>query len=382
MLPIVAFVTLQTKPTEFAEAWDKATRIISQSFYAKATRSEEMKKTFAKWEPKAKAATSRVEFGQVMNAMISEFHDSHFGFLGNDEQGYYLFDGLSKSFSTTKKGEEMPHIGAWFHTAKGGYSIQMLLEGGPAATAGLRKGDVIATIDGEPFSPVQSLASRVNKDAKLEVIRHGKRMTVTVQPKSEPGLDVFLNATRTSAHLIESGKKKYGYIHLWTQGTENFITALHNAVSRFQETDGFILDLRDGFGGRPEKYADPFFRPDVKLEWGMQGNNMVQHYGYGKPLMVLINEGSRSAKEVLSYILKKSKRATLIGHNTAGAVLGTTPLRLNEWSFLEVPMVTVKADGDVLEGKGVAPHIVVPEEYDEQGNDLVIKKAVEVLDHK
>ena len=371
--------TLVRGPQELTEAWDKATRIITQGFYAKATRGEEMKKIFAKWEPKAKSAANREEFGKVMNAMIDDFQDSHFAFLGNDSQGYYLFDGLSKIFAK-KDGEPMPHIGAWFRATPTGQQVQMLLEGGPAAKAGLRKGDIVVSADGTAFHPINSLKDK--SEVALTYVRKGKNTQVKVAPLVQPGIKMFLDATNRSARVIESGGKKYGYIHLWTQGGEDFVNAVHSAVARFQSTDGFILDLRDGFGGRPERYADPFFRPEVVLDWTIQGVQQKQYYGYGRPLVVIINEGSRSAKEVLSFILKKSKRATLVGHNTAGAVLGTTPLRLNEWAFLEVPIATVTADGVNLEDKGVAPDVYVKDEFDDAGTDLMLKKAVEVLSKK
>jgi len=106
---------------------------------------------------------------------------------------------------------------------------------------------------------------------------------------------------------------------------------------------------------------------------------MHQMLGYQKPLVLLINEGSRSAKEVLSYVFKKSRRATLIGSNTAGNVLGTSPMRLNEWAYLEIPMVEVFTDGTRLEGKGVAPDIKVPVETDASGKDLYVESATKFL---
>jgi carboxyl-terminal processing protease len=149
-----------------------------------------------------------------------------------------------------------------------------------------------------------------------------------------------------------------------------------------RETDACILDLRDGFGGRPEGFADPFFRPEAKLEWKSPQLSYTELFGYQKPLVVLINGGSRSAKEVLSHILKTSKRATLIGSTTAGNVLGTFPLPISDWAYLEIPMVDVITDGIRLEGKGVAPDIAVDQEFTAEGKDLYLQRAVEFLTQK
>jgi carboxyl-terminal processing protease len=94
---------------------------------------------------------------------------------------------------------------------------------------------------------------------------------------------------------------------------------------------------------------------------------------------VLINGGSRSAKEILSFILKSSHRATLIGTTTAGNVLGTSPIRISDWAYLEIPVVDVSIDGVRLEKNGVQPDIMVPDGFDKAGKDVVIERAVQFL---
>ncbi|MBK9206168.1 MAG: hypothetical protein IPL73_27910 [Candidatus Obscuribacter sp.] len=54
---------------------------------------------------------------------------------------------------------------------------------------------------------------------------------------------------------------------------------------------------------------------------GKDGRTRTVNYCYDKPLVVLINEGSRSGKEIIAYALQKSKRAVLVGTNTAGYVV-------------------------------------------------------------
>src|SRR5205807_1760504 len=116
------------------------------------------------------------------------------------------------------------------------------------------------------------------------------------------------------------------YIHLWTMSNAAQSTELANSVfGKFKDTAGFILDIRDGFGGRPEGYGDPFFRPEVRLSWQSPMFTQQELFGYQRPLVVIINKGSRSAKEVFAFIMKSSKRATLIGEKTGGNVLGTFP---------------------------------------------------------
>lgn len=370
-----------TIDTDFAKLYDKCARLIRQVYWAKNERKAEMEQILESSKSAASSANNREDFTKAMISMIAKFKDSHFNFLPDDRQGYYTFEGLTKG----KDASEMPSIGAWFKTTPDGYTVQMVMEGGSAAEAGLRKGDMILSVDGQPFSPISSLRSKVDKSVVLRYSRGGTVKESKASVKSEPALKMFLDATRVSAKVIESGGKKIGYVHLWTMANTDFRDALSNIVyGKLKDTDAMILDIRDGFGGRPEGYGDPFFRPEVTIEWTMSGaaRPTRQLFGYQRPLVLLTNRGSRSAKEVFSAILKKSGRAILVGEPTSGDVLGTSPIRVSDWAYLEIPMVDVKVDGKRIERIGVTPDVAVPREFDEQGKDLYIEEALKVLAEK
>jgi carboxyl-terminal processing protease len=379
LAPLLLLLTHQTvAPPDFGKTWEKTAQSIQRSYYARESRKAEMEARLKQYAPLASKATSKEEFRDTVEKMIGEFKDSHFDLYTDADQGYYMMDALGKRDPTP-----MPEIGAWFKKTPFGFVVQMVLNGSAAEKAGLQKGDLVATADGQPFSPVDSLRPDVGKKVNLHIRRGAKELDIQADVASESALKMFLDATRASSRTIAAGSKKIGYIHLWTQANEDFKNTLISQVyNQLRDTDGFILDLRDGFGGRPEGYGDPFFRPEVNLDWKYPKGNMRELFGYQRPLVVLINGGSRSAKEVLSYIFKKSHRATLIGSNTAGNVLGTSPMRLNDWAILEIPMVEVYADGKRLEGVGVSPDIQVPREFDDSGKDLYIEAALEVLKKK
>jgi carboxyl-terminal processing protease len=95
---------------------------------------------------------------------------------------------------------------------------------------------------------------------------------------------------------------------------------------------------------------------------------------------MLVNNGSRSGKEILAYGFKKYKLGTLIGTKTAGAVVGGSPFLLEDGNLLYLAVIDVLVDGERLEGKGVIPDLEVPFtlEY-AQGKDPQLEKSVEVL---
>ncbi len=366
-----------SKGSDFAQAWSSVESAIRGRYFARQSRKDEMEALLAKYAPSAKAAKAEAEFSLAVNRMIDDFKDSHFDFFTKEDQGYYAMDGLIRQ----RNAAEMPHIGAWFRKDPDGYTVQMVLNGTQAEKSDLRKGDLVLAVNGRPFSPISSLGELVGKRAKLKVRRGAAELEKEVEVAKSAVPTLFLDATRDSARIIERDGKKLAYVHLWTMAGEEFRNALHGLVyGRFRDTDGFLLDIRDGFGGRPEGFGDPFFRPETSLEWKFgETAGSKQLFGYQRPLVLIVNEGSRSAKEVFSHIMKRSKRAVLVGSTTAGHVLGTFPQRIGDWAYLEIPMVDVIADGVRLEGKGVAPDIAVPREFDANGKDLFLERAIEVL---
>jgi carboxyl-terminal processing protease len=368
---------------DFGKTWDQVASAIRTRYYAREQRKSEMDGLLAQFGPRAKAAKSRAEFEDLTNEMIRDFHDSHFGFFTLSDQGYYLMDSLVRS----KSAKEMPEFGAWFASAPasgGGYTVTMVLDGSEAEKAGLRKGDVIVKVGDQPFTPIDSIAPLVGKSAQLTFQRAGKEMHAQVNVSSEAALPMFLDASKASSRVIDDHGRKIGYFHLWTLASTDFKNAMEGAVyGRLRDTDGFILDLRDGFGGRPEGYGDVFFRPNVWLDWKYSPKSGFRElYGYGRPLVVLINGGSRSAKEVMSYIFKRSGRAELVGQTTAGNVLGTFPQRLNDWAYIEVPVMDVITDGKRLEGVGVSPNVQVSPEFNSQGQDMDLQAGLREVERK
>jgi carboxyl-terminal processing protease len=255
-----------------------------------------------------------------------------------------------------------------------------VLDGSAAQKADLRKGDRVLMADGLPFMPIKSLAGNVGKTVQLDTLRSGRHVAPRVDVTSEPALGMFLKATQASERVIESEGRRIGYIHLWTQASPQFRSELANVIyGKFQDTDAMILDLRDGFGGSYDGYGDPLFRPDVDITTASPDSRSTSHYGYGRPLIVLINEGSRSAKEMFANLFKISKRAKLIGSRTAGNVLAAYPMEVASWAYLEIPAIDIQMNGVRLEKNGVMPDIEVPREFDESGKDLVLARALEEL---
>lgn len=374
--------------TDYSSAYDQFATAVRRNFYARETRGPEMEQRLKAAEPKAKAAKTKAEFSMVMNEMIEGFNDSHFHFYTDEDQGFYAMDAILKTGlirqANAPAAKPMPSIGVFFKPSPQGWVAGMVMEGSAAANAGVRKGDVFKSVGGSAFAPILPLKDWINQSPEFTLERGGREVKAKIEVKAENTLDMFANGTRRSARVIEQGGKKIGYIHIWTMVRDDFKTFMTSWVLNGpgRDTDAIIYDIRDGFGGRPEGYIDPFFMPPITMKWISPGFAQQQTIGYGKPVVVLINEGSRSAKEVVAKAFKDTGRATLVGKPTTGHVLGTYPIPLGNWAYGEVPMVELEVNGVKLEKNPVTPHITVEREIGEDGTDLALAKAVEVAVEK
>jgi carboxyl-terminal processing protease len=153
---------------------------------------------------------------------------------------------------------------------------------------------------------------------------------------------------------------------------------------KLRDSKGLIFDMRDGYGGAFFDDLDYFFRPPkaypTMTVYDRSGKRHSRYLFYDKPVVALINGGSRSGKELLSFALKQSGRAKLVGETTAGMVLGGRLFDINDRCALYLAVQGVEIDGQVLEGKGVRPDVEVKLPCVEKGlKDSQLEEARNIL---
>lgn len=359
------------------ENFDIIHRKIRSNFYDKKLHGVNWEEIGAKYRAKVQNDMPRREFVRVVNTMIEELHASHCELIADDDFGYYL---LPAVLNRDLDGHTAVHIGIMGRYEGSDYLVTGALDGSPALKAGINAGDRIQSAEGSPFTTIGSFRGREGKPTSLMVLKSGETQprTVEVTPRKENILRAFLEATKKSAKVILLDGRRMGYIHLWTMGHDAFKQEMDALIlGKLYNTDGLILDLRDGFGGSPFGFSEVFFTPDIEWEQDFRGVTQMRPSGYGKPMVVVTNSGTRSAKEFLSYAFKKSGRATLVGTTTAGAFLGANGFSFEPF-LLELSVVGLKLDGKVIEGKGVSPDIEVEPKatYTEQDSQLLKAKQV------
>ena len=159
--------------------------------------------------------------------------------------------------------------------------------------------------------------------------------------------------------------------------------AFEEAIStgRLKDVDAVIWDLRDGWGGMAQPGILDVFDPrgPTMTVTNRAGETNSINVKWRKPVVLLINGGTRSAKEILAYGFKKYGFGPVVGTRTKGDVLAARAFMLSDGSLLELAVDEVRVDGERLEGAGVAPTVEVPFtlEYS-NGADPQLDRAVEI----
>ena len=244
------------------------------------------------------------------------------------------------------------------------------LDGSPAAAAGIRPGDVIATIDNVPVNTT-TLADTIGRmrgkegtTVKIGILREGS---------SEP-LAFTLKRSRVqlrsvSSAMLEAG---YGYVRI-AEFSENTGEELTTALAGLGKKNGaplkgLVLDLRNNPGGVLEAavaVADAFLDSGVivsakgrteesKFEMRATPGDDLR----GAPIVLLVNGGSASAAEIVAGALKDHHRATLMGRTTfgKGSVQTVMPLGDDRAIKLTTSLYFTPA-GISINHRGIAPDI-------------------------
>ena len=263
------------------------------------------------------------------------------------------------------------------------------IEGTPAQKAGIKPKDQIIAIEGKPTKGMV-----VQEVVKL--LRGPKGSPVNVTVKSPGDKEPRVVTLIRDKVVVKSVKPELmpgniGYIKL-SQFQENTSLELKKALTEMQTDSGgsmkgIILDLRNNPGGLlseaievVDEFVDNGLIVSVK---GRSEGQTREHYATKSgdfekyPIVVIVNDGSASASEVVAEALQDSNRAVILGTNTFGKGSVQTIIRLDDGSGLKLTTAKFYApSGRSINEVGVTPDIVI--ENDKE-SDKQLEGAVNIL---
>jgi carboxyl-terminal processing protease len=376
---------------DFEQVWE----LVRDRFYDPGLHGLDWEAARTRYRPKATAASSREEAAAAINAMLGELGASHTHYYTPEDPAYYqlanIFAGALEHHGLRRlfpNGEvAYPGIGAFTEAdSRGGAFVTGVIEGAPAHEAGLLVGDEILSADSRPFRPVDSFLGKVGAPVSLQVRRTpgAAPVAISVTPADLHPDEMFLRGLKASARIIAAGNNaRIGYVHVWSYANYRYQSALEDLIGdgALKDADALIWDLRGGWGGAQPQYLDLFNprAPTMQVK-GRNGETGLVDVKWRKPVAMLINQGTRSGKEVLAYGFKEYRLGELVGQRTEGAVLAATAFLIGDDGLLLLAVEDVLVDGQRLEGIGVEPTIEV--KFDSRyaaGADPQLDRAVQVL---
>lgn len=272
----------------------------------------------------------------------------------------------------------------------GGVRIVDVYDGQPAARAGIRRNDVILKVDGQDITTLalNEIIARIRGPRGTQVT-----LTLLRPPAAEP-IEVVVRRERIELPLVSSKRLADNIVYV---KLDEFSAP---AAGKMEETlrtllrnrpKGLILDLRGNPGGLLDvavQIGSQFVgEGDILLERYQDGSE--RHYpaesgglATAIPLVVLVDEGSASASEIVAGAIQDAGRGPLLGTQTFGKGSVQLPITLSDGSMLRVTRARwFTPKGRAIHGTGLTPNIVVERSDADRsaGRDPQLDRAVQYL---
>ncbi|WP_222985454.1 carboxy terminal-processing peptidase [Psittacicella gerlachiana] len=320
-------------------------------------------------------------FNKFMNVYVIGGADTHSAFFPAEKQQVFT-DNISRSFVG---------IGVSIKTNDDGtFQVVQVLPGGPAAKqGGIDKDDEIIAIsqDNRNWQSVEGFTS----DRVVSLIKGKANTKVYLRLLSTDGYTKVVSIVRGEVEKSDSiakiktytsGGKKYGILSF-----SNFYLGvaddIRNLLNRNRDLSGLIIDLRGNGGGLVEELLkmselffgaySPIFQVSSSPSQIVGNVKLSSPFNFGKkeqiftqPIIVLVDELSASASEILSAAMQDYRRGIIVGRTTYGKGTVQAPNPISDFSNDGISLITIqkffRLTGKATQFNGVTPDVILAEE--------------------
>lgn len=303
---------------------------------------------------------------------------------GNDPYAFFYSPQGYRSFQELTTGK-FSGIGVWLKKKGPRLVVVSVLPSTPALAAGMRNGDVIESVDGQNVKGVTT-------DDAVALIKGpaGTEVTLGVRRGSE---QITLDIEREQIELpnlqARLTKERLGYIRLFgfARNAGDQVRAEVEGL-RTKGAEGVILDLRDNGGGlfsEAIEVASAFIEDGEVVTYRTGGQDDIVYEATGDafedlPLVVLVNEGTASASEIVAGALQDRDRAIVIGTTTYGKGSVQEVVPLSDSSAMKFTTAAyLTPNGQNIDGTGISPDVEVKSDLATM-DDEQFRRAVEILE--
>jgi len=321
----------------------------------------------------------------AIKGYVAGLNDEYSEYITKEEMDEYMQDAIGKYVG----------IGVYImnNTETNQIVVLMPMKGSPAEEAGIKSGDVITKVDGvaytgEELSKASSaLKSEEGTKAKIEILRDGKTLNIEVERRE-------VKVNHIEAEVIEN---KIGYMEISTfdEGCyDEFVKKWEELKSK--NVTSLIIDLRNNGGGIVEESTDI---ADMMVEKGKTllitaSKNKEEHITKAEkekvidiPIVILVNENTASASEILTAAIKENNdNVKIVGTTTFGKGVIQTIFTLTDGSGMKLTTNEYYTPNhNIINKVGIKPDIEVKLQEDqdiynvERENDTQLNKAIEIL---
>lgn len=366
------------------EKWyDEVWTIVNNEFYDKTYNGQDWNIWRNRYDKKLKTESDAII---AINTMIRSLDDNYSHFIPPVKNKAAMDNLAGKAYG----------LGLVIQQANNSLLITSLEENSPAIKSGLKCGDIIEAINntsikGLPFEESTKLLNgKVGDKFVLKIKRKDEGLKDYTLTYSEYEIDsIDLEATGTNIKI----PKDIVYIRIESFGNRKVAHQLYNNVKGRKDLKGLIIDLRDNGGGLVDRAATVgnMFIQNAKIVTIVDRNGKEdvikanEHLLSDVPIVILINENSASASEILAAAFKDTKRGTLVGKKTFGKGIVQDVKKITGGAgFVVTTKKYLTPNGNNIHKVGVKPDVEVNYPYYlyKLGYDPQLKKAISILKNK